>query len=272
MNKTWNAGRVLVLTLGVLVLLPGLGLLGGGGVLLGTHWFSRSDGFVVSPEERFGADGYALASDRVDLDAGPDWLPLPAALFGSARIEVTGTGPDDVFVGIAPAADAMAYLEGVARTAVDGLGFDGPPTGSDQMPGDEPPGPPGEQGFWTAQATGPGGQHVRWDPADGEWMLVIMNADGSAGVDVRARIGARFPALGGLGWGVLIAGTVVTLLAVLLLVLAVRRPSDRPLPPPPAAAAVPMPRGPTAPAHWPPPAGGRPVEHRPAPASDGGPE
>jgi len=36
-------------------------------------------------------------------------------------------------------------------------------------------------------------------------VFVLMNADGSPGVYVRARIGASFPALGGIGGGVLTA-------------------------------------------------------------------
>lgn len=227
MRWTRSAGRLFALTAGVLLLLPGLGLLGGGGFLLWTDWFSRADGFVVSPEESLGSDGYALVSDRVDLDAGPDWLPLPAAVLGHARIQVTTAEADDVFVGIAPAADAARYLDGVRRTAVDGLGFDGPPRSGDRIPGGEPPGPPEEQGFWTAEATGPGGHHVNWDPADGEWMFVIMNTDGSAGVDVEARIGAELPALAPTGWALSVSGLIVTLLAGLLLEKAVRRPADR---------------------------------------------
>ncbi|WP_448625920.1 hypothetical protein [Geodermatophilus sp. URMC 64] len=225
-RRSRTAGRTVALVFGVLLLLPGIGLLAGGGVLLWAHWFDRSDGFVQSPAEDFGSYGYALVSDRIDLRAGPDWLPVSAAL-GDARLEVTGNGADDVFVGIAPVADATAYLEGVQRTAVDGLGFDGPATSSDQLPGGEPAGPPADQEFWIAQTSGPGTQQVTWDPAEGDWMFVVMNADGSAPVDVRARIGAEFPALGGIGWGVLAAGLVVTVLAAALIRPTVRRLPER---------------------------------------------
>jgi hypothetical protein len=251
-RRTRRAGRVAALVLGMLLLLPGLGLLGGGGVLLWADWFSRPDGFVVAPEETFSSPGHALVSDRIDLRAGPDWLPVSAAL-GDARLEVTGTGADDVFVGIAPVADATAYLEGVRRTTVDGLGFDAPATSSDELPGGAPAGPPTDQDFWTAQATGPGTQEVTWKPAEGDWMFVVMNADGSAGVDVQARIGAEVPALGGIGWGALIAGLVVTLAAVLLLVLGIRRRSDYWAPVTWTGAPVPSPRRPTTQELWTPP-------------------
>ncbi len=246
-RRSWGVGRVVALTLGLLILLPGLGLLTGGGVLLWAHWFSRSDGVVVSPEEQFESDGYALVSDQIDLHALPGWLPLPSTL-GSARVDVTGIGADEVFVGIESPYDATAYLDGVRRTAVDGLGFDAPASSDDQLPGRAPTEPPTDQDLWIAAATGPGTQQVRWDPADRDWMFVVMNADGSAGVHVRARIGAELPALGVIGWSLLIGGLVVTFMAGVLLTVAVRRPSDRR--PSPPVGFLPAPRGPTVDASW----------------------
>ncbi|SDC03594.1 hypothetical protein SAMN05660690_0285 [Geodermatophilus telluris] len=222
-QTTWTApprragrtGRVVALVLGVLLLLPGLALVTGGGVLLWASALHRSDGFVVSPEERLGSPGHALVSDRIDLRAGADWLPVSAAL-GRARIEVTPATAEEVFLGIAPAADARAYLDGVGRTTLDALGFDGPADAADEIPGGAPPGAPADQDFWTAQVAGRGPQQLTWEPADGDWVLVVMNADGSAGVDVQGRVGAELPALAGIGCAVLGAGLVVTLLAVLL--------------------------------------------------------
>ena len=211
-----RSGSLLALVLGVVLLLPGIGLLGGGGILAWADTFRRSDGFVVSPQDQFTSHGYALVSDRIDLAAGPDWLPVPQSL-GAARVEVVGLGGEDVFVGIASAEDATAYLDDVARTVVDGLGFDGAPTNSDQRPGEAPVGPPADQDFWIVQAAGEGTQDVVWDPTAGDWMFVVMNADGSAVVDVEARIGVEAPALGAVGWSVLAFGIPVTLVAVLLL-------------------------------------------------------
>jgi len=220
-----RAGRVAAVVVGSLLLLPGLGLLGGGGIALWADWFHRSDGFVVSPQEGFTSEGYALVSDRIDPSATPEWLPVPDTL-GTARLEVSGIGPRDLFVGVAPAGDAREYLDGVQRTVVDGLGFDAPPTSSDQLPGGEPPGPPAQQDFWIAEAAGGGTQEVTWNPADGDWMFVVMNADGSPLVDVEARIGAEFPSLGGIGWGLFVVGGILTFVALLLLARAGRRSYD----------------------------------------------
>jgi hypothetical protein len=184
-RRSWGAGRVVSLVLGILLLLPALGLLGGGGTLLWADWTQRESGFVVSPHESFASQGYALASERIDLRTDADWLPISATL-GTARVEVTGRGSQEVFVGIAPAADASAYLGSVQRTVIRDLGFDQPASQVDQRPGDAPSGPPGDQPFWSAQTSGPGTQALTWDPAAGDWMLVVMNADASAGVVVSA--------------------------------------------------------------------------------------
>ena len=222
-RKPTRTGRVVALVLGALLLLPGLAVLGGGGAVLWAHHVQRSDGFAVSPEEGFSSVGHALVSDRIDLSGVSDWLPVTGTV-GTARLEVTGVGPRSVFVGIAPVADAEAYLDGVHRTVVDGLGFDSPATDSDQLPGGEPSGPPTEQDFWIAAASGHGTQEVTWDPADGDWMFVVMNADGSPLVGIEARIGAELPALGWIGWGAVVAGSLVSFAGVRLLLTGLRQP------------------------------------------------
>jgi UPF0716 family protein affecting phage T7 exclusion len=208
-------GRVVAVVLGVLLLLPGVALVAAGGLLLWAHGVQRTDGFVRSPQDRFTTSTHALVSDRIDLRTGADWLPVSTAL-GDARVEVTADQGDEVFVGVARTADVSAYLSGVSRTRVEALGFGPAPGIEDQRPGDAPSGKPADQNFWIAQATGSGTQRVTWPAAEGNWTFVVMNADGSAGIDVDARIGAEFPALGTVAWSVLIIGVGVTVAGILL--------------------------------------------------------
>jgi hypothetical protein len=219
----WGPGRILALVFGILLLIPGLGLALGGGVLLGADLGNRTDGFVFSATDNFSSDGFALTSDRIDLAAGANWLPVSAAL-GNVRAEVTAADPSTaIFVGVAPATEGAAYLGGVARSVINDLGT----TAKNErfVPGAPPAGLPGDQNFWVAQSSGKGTQQLDWTPARGDWMFVVMNADGSAGVAMAARIGATVPALGGLAWGVLGGGLLLVIIGVLLLVLAIRRPS-----------------------------------------------
>lgn len=210
-----GGARVVPLVLVTLLLLVGIPLVAAGGLLLWTHAAHRSDGFVTSPSDRFTTSTAALVSDRIDLQDGAGWLPVHAAL-GDARVEVASRGADPVFVGVARAADVEAYLHGVGRTKIDALGFGDSVSAIDQGAGTAPA-PPADQDFWIAQSTGTGVQRVTWPATDGNWMFVIMNADGSAGVDVQGRIGAQFPALGTVAWIVLVIGLGVTAVSVLLI-------------------------------------------------------
>jgi hypothetical protein len=245
------------LVLGICLLLPGLGLLGGGGALLWADRVNRnSQGFLTSATEPFATPGYALTSERVDLATGADWLPASVAL-GKVQVSVTGKIGSPVFVGIAPVNDAAAYLAGVRRTVIADLGLNSPGRGT-FVPGAAPAGPPGDQTFWVSKVSGPGSQQLSWSPAAGNWMLVVMNADASAGVTVQAGVGATVPALGTVAWTVLIGGLVVSLIGVLLIALASRRRAGS-YGTPTGGWAVPAPRpGGTSTGAWQPPVAAEP--------------
>ena len=50
----WGPARIIGIVVGILLLLPGLGLLVGGGALLWAHTAARDDnGFVLSSQESF---------------------------------------------------------------------------------------------------------------------------------------------------------------------------------------------------------------------------
>jgi hypothetical protein len=229
-QSRWSAGRILALVFGIVLLVPGLGLLAGGGVLLWLDFGNRTDGFVYSETDSFASDGYALASERIDLGTGTDWLPVSATL-GTARAEVTSPVDGEVFVGIAPADEGAAYLDGVQHSVINDLGT----TANDEVvvDGGPPPGPPGEQDFWVAQVSGSGTQQLDWQPGQGDWLFVVMNADASAGVAIDARVGATFPALPELAWSLLGIGLLLTLIGTLLLAIAARSRPGRHTGPPP---------------------------------------
>ncbi|RBY74961.1 hypothetical protein DQ239_18210 [Blastococcus sp. TF02-09] len=221
-----GAGRIVAGVVGALLVLLALGLLGAGGVLLWADQGERADdGYLYTASDAFETPGAALLSERIDLATGADWVGFTAAL-GTTRVELTAADPTrGVFVGVAPSADVDGYLDGVRRTVIADLGLDTSAADQVLLPGGAPSGPPADQDFWTVQASGPGTQQLGWDPDDGTWTLVVMNADGSAGVAVDARVGATVPALTGFAWALIGGGLVVLLLAVLLLVVALRRPA-----------------------------------------------
>jgi hypothetical protein len=90
--------------------------------------------------------------------------------------------------------------------------------------GDRRPALPAEQGFWAASAHGAGRQTVTWDLEDGDWSIVVMNADGSRGVDTDISAAAEVPFLATLGWLSLGGALLLLIGAGTLLVLGVRTP------------------------------------------------
>jgi hypothetical protein len=71
---------------------------------------------------------------------------------------------------------------------------------------------------------GTGTQRLDWDVKDGSWSVVVMNADGSRGVDTTISAGAKVPFLGPLGWVSAGGGIVLLLAAGGLLYLGLRAP------------------------------------------------
>jgi hypothetical protein len=94
-------------------------------------------------------------------------------------------------------------------------------------PGAAPAAPPATRGFWAARSVGPGTRTLAWTPRQGGWRIVVMNADGSAGVHAELAVGARFPHLLWLGVGALGAGIVLLLLGVCAIWIAAPRSSGR---------------------------------------------
>lgn len=93
-----------------------------------------------------------------------------------------------VFVGVAPEQDALEYLDGVQHTTIAGPGDT-----VRELAGGRPSVPPSETDIWAAQAAGPSPQEVRWEPAAGDWVLVVMPADSSRGLRVTTDLGASVP-------------------------------------------------------------------------------
>jgi hypothetical protein len=58
----------------------------------------------------------------------------------------------------------------------------------------------------------------------GDWSIVVMNADGSRGVDAGVSAGANVPILSAVGWGALGGGLVLLIAAGALVFVGVRDP------------------------------------------------
>jgi hypothetical protein len=225
-----SAGRVILIVLGSIGVLFGLALLAGGGFLLWADRTQREDGYLTTPTERFATPTYALTRTRLEVDTdGAGWV-LNDSWFGKVRIRGESAGGKTLFMGIGPEAAVAKYLGPVAHANVEELDFD--PFRVTYLPvtGGTPQGPPTEQRFWAASASGVGTQTLTWKVREGDWSVVLMNSDASRGVAANIDVGAKMSFLLWVAIGGLLGGVLVTGGSAALIVLAAR--TRRPQPPP----------------------------------------
>jgi hypothetical protein len=227
--KRSRGGRIALIVTGALTGLLAAGLLAVGGVALWGESEKDGDGYFATDSHRFAAGTHALASESLDVDLdGAGWL-MDREDFGDVRLEVTPRGDEPVFAGIAPTDQVSRYLSGVAHTSVSDVDSWPFEVSYDEstVAGDRRPAPPGEQRIWAASVQGAGTQTLEWDVEDGDWSVVVMNADGSRGVNAEVKAGAKVPFLSEIGWTAIGSGAVLLLAAAGLLVLGIRTPRRR---------------------------------------------
>jgi hypothetical protein len=220
-SAAWTPGRVIALVIGCLVGLMGMGLLGAGGSALWADLSRRDDaGYVTTGVHSFSTAGSALATDPIELgDPGISWL-YSGIVLGEVRIHVSPADrASSVFVAIGPTNDVDRYLSGVSRTVITDIWTDSVEVGN----GGAPASPPGDQDFWVASVSGAGPQTLTWDPANGSWTVVVMNTDGTTGIGASTELAATMPMLLPIAIGSLILGGLFVAVAVLLVVIPIRR-------------------------------------------------
>jgi hypothetical protein len=230
-----SAGRVVLIVLGSIGVLLGLALLVGGGFLLWADRTQREDGYLTTPTERFATSTYALTRTRLEVDAdGPDWV-WNDNWFGKIRIRgESAAGGKLLFIGIGPEGAVARYLGRVAHANVEDIDVDPFRVEYRPISGGPPRGPPTAQHFWAVSASGMGTQTVTWKVREGDWSVVLMNADGSRHVLADIDLGAKLSFLLWLAIGLLLGGAFVLAGSSALIVLAAR--TRQPPPEPPTAA------------------------------------
>jgi hypothetical protein len=215
-----TAGKVVLIVVGVVAGLFAFASLVGGCALVAVDQTQRDDdGFLMSPSREFTSPTYAIVSESADLDTGGAEWALDTFL-GTVRIRSESVRP--VFLGIGPAAAVDHYLESVRRDEIDDLDSSGDPRFT-RRTGGAPSTRPGQERFWRASVTGSGEQTLDWDPEDGHWRVVLMNADASRGVASDLSIGAELDSVLWIGIGLLGLGAVFAACSALAITAAVRR-------------------------------------------------
>jgi hypothetical protein len=220
-----SGGRIASIVAGGIAAVLAIGLIAAGTLLLWGDSEKDDHGYLATGQERYAASTYALASDNLDIDLdGAGWI-MDRDDLGKVRLEIESRAGKPVFVGIAHTSDVSDYLRGTAYTEVTDVDYS-PFHASyrDRDHGGDRPALPADQDFWAASAHGSGTQTVAWDLEDGDWSIVVMNADGSRGVDTDISAAAKIPFLGTLGWVSLGGALVLLITAGTLIYLGLRTP------------------------------------------------
>ena len=230
----WVAGRVVGVVAGSVAVLVSLGMLTGGLALVVADNAARQDGLVTVVDRTVRSAGYAVVTPSAVVDSRSDGTDWAARVVGDVRIRVTPqSAGQSVFVGIGPTADVDRYLAGVARTQVATRS-----SGDRDLAGVAPATTPTAAPFWVARAQGTGTVDLRWRPTSGDWSVVVMNSDASAGISAAVLAGAELPWLGTVGVVLLVLGVLLLVAGAVLVVVMVQRASVR-HPGPPVQAAAP---------------------------------
>jgi hypothetical protein len=219
-----SAGRIVLLVFGAIFLLTAIAMLFGGGALVwADQTFKDSEGFLTTNTITLESGSYAITTHPADIDfrwGRWGWTH-------SATVKVAGSNNNyakQIFIGIADEADVRDYLSGVDYDEIREFRIHPYETSYTDHPGSAVPEAPTAQSFWEASTYGSGTQTLEWELQKGTWVLVLMNADGSAGIDLSGVVGVKASWIFGVGLGLLIGGIVLLVVAVVMIVLASRRP------------------------------------------------
>jgi hypothetical protein len=174
----------------------------------GTHSLSTSRAALVTPVDDI--DGMSDISDVI----GETHVRLSATATGSA---------DGLFVGVGPAAQVDRYLAGVSTDEV--TDFDVDPFKMTRQPHDgmTRAAPPASQSFWVAQGSGRDATAVNWKVKDGDYRVVLMNTDGSGGVDADGNVALTLPHVGSIAWILIAGGSLMAIGGGAAIVVSTRR-------------------------------------------------
>jgi hypothetical protein len=223
-QKRSRGARVALLVGAGVASLLAIAALGVGGLALWGDSQKDERGYISTGSERFAAGTHAIATESLDVDLdGAEGLVDSTGL-GDIRLDVATQSGKPAFVGIARTGDVSAYLAGVSHTRVTELEYEPFEATYSPQAGKLSPARPGDERIWAASAQGAGPQTLTWEAEDGDWSIVVMNADGSPGIDADVSAGAKLPFLTAVGWSSLGGGAILLVAAAALTVLAVRPP------------------------------------------------
>ena len=225
--------RIVLLVLGSIALLVAVGLFAGGGAILWVNTsLTDSQGFITTETEQLTTDSHAIVFPHLNLEVGKVvgrwgvWGPSRGD-FVTIKVTVSSNDPPkNIFVGIAEASDAVSYLDNVEYDEIMRVSVSSSRSFEIEYlrhTGEATPSDPTTHTFWTLSQHGSGTRALEWSPEAGSYSIVLMNEDGSAGVDLTMEVGAKIPLLSMIGSILLAVGVIPLIIGAIIIYFGIRR-------------------------------------------------
>lgn len=162
------------------------------------------NGYFTSSTVQVAAPGYAVTSGALRIGNLPSFA---TDLVGRVRVSARSSSGQTLFVGVGPENAVNGYLAGVARSDVTEV--NNSTVHYKLHPGGAPAGAPARQGFWLSASSGSGQVTTTWNVKEGNWTVVLMNANATPDVRADVTVGAKTNLLLWIGLGFLVVGLIV---------------------------------------------------------------
>jgi hypothetical protein len=236
----FGAGQVVAILLGGFLILISIPILFGGGAVMGVSGiFDQGGGFIGVNNIDFETGTQVLIAKSMDIegldyddfDGPPRWLWEPTiGDLVKIKIEAESNDGKPVFIGIIRESDALEYFGDVKYDYITDFHMENPRSrpyiSYRKHSGVDVTFEPADLDIWVEEMHGNGEQTLVWEPEVGDYWLVIMNEDASAGVDMETGLSVRVPILGSIGRGLFLGGLVSLAFGVAIVYFGAIRPRD----------------------------------------------
>jgi hypothetical protein len=212
-----RVGGVIGLTVSVFFLVSGIYFLCQNSTGKDSQGFFSTWHFEVREDSR----AIVLEPDGIEFDG--QWDMGEIEVF--KVIAETISPGKELFIGSASQEDARSFLTGVEYDEITGLWILPAHADYQRFNGDTLPVDPVSQDFWIDTISGKGTKELIWDPEHDNTSLVIMNADGSAGLDLNIQVKTKAAILFIAGIGGLMIGVFLLLLSLMAILYTRRTPN-----------------------------------------------
>jgi hypothetical protein len=187
---------------GVLATVGAVFALGGGGILA----IGGTDGAFKTSHHDVSTTTSALVSEVAKINGTSEVTDV----LGHPKVRISANAVQSdkpVFVGVGPKAQVDRYLAGASVETVTDFELDPFSLDKTRSTGTATLKPPATQSFWVAKSSGSTAK-LDWKVRDGNYRVVVMNADGSRGVATQTAFEVKVPHLGDIAIAMLIAGLI----------------------------------------------------------------